>query len=102
MDESAWAKYAGSNETPQPQQPVKSIDDLAIETILGEYGTGAERQKLLGNKYAEVQERVNEYYNRARECIRGDWGNGWNRVNALAGAGYNADIVQRIVNELMS
>ena len=102
MDESAWAKYAGSNETTQPQQPVKSIDDLAIETILGEYGTGAERQKLLGNKYADVQQRVNEYYNRARECIRGDWGNGWNRVNALTGAGYNADIVQRIVNELMS
>lgn len=104
MDADAWHKYAGSNATQptQPQTPEKSIDDLAVETILGEYGTGAERQKLLGDKYAEVQERVNQYYNRARECIRGDWGNGWNRKTALTGAGYNADIVQRIVNELMS
>lgn len=106
MDADAWHKYAGSNTTqPTPQpipQPTKSIDDLAVETILGEYGTGEQRQKMLGDKYAEVQERVNQYYNRARECIRGDWGNGWNRTNALTGAGYNADIVQRIVNELMS
>ena len=88
---------------PEPNpSPTKSIDDLAVETILGEYGTGAERQRLLGSNYNDVQERVNQYYNRARECIRGDWGNGWNRTNALTGAGYNADIVQRIVNEMMS
>ena len=103
MDETAWMKYANATESPEtPQAPQKSIDDLAVETILGEYGTGAERKKLLGDRYQAVQERVNEYYNRARECIRGDWGNGWNRTTALTGAGYNADIVQRIVNELMS
>ncbi len=107
MDAEAWHKYAGSNATQptqptQPQAPEKTIDDLAVETILGEYGTGAERRKLLGNRYDEVQERVNQYYNRARECIRGDWGNGWNRTTALTGAGYNADIVQRIVNEMIS
>ena len=105
MDADAWMKYANSTdnapnvEKPKPQ---KSIDDLACETILGEYGTGAERQKLLGSAYEAVQARVNEYYNRARECIHGDWGNGWNRTTALTGAGYNADIVQRIVNEMLS
>lgn len=112
MDADAWMKYTGApwqdieplpDPKPEPNpEPIKSIDDLAVETILGEYGTGAERQKLLGDKYTEVQERVNQYYNRARECIRGDWGNGWNRMNALTGAGYNADVVQRIVNEMMS
>lgn len=112
MDADAWLKYAGApwqdieplpDPKPEPNpSPTKSIDDLAVETILGEYGTGAERQRLLGSNYNDVQERVNQYYNRARECIRGDWGNGWNRTNALTGAGYNADIVQRIVNEMMS
>lgn len=112
MDADAWLKYAGApwqdidplpDPKPEPNpEPIKSIDDLAVETILGEYGTGADRKKLLGSRYDEVQERVNQYYNRARECIRGDWGNGWNRTNALTGAGYNADVVQRIVNEMMS
>ena len=104
MDAAAWLKYAGAKEQPiQPKpQPKKSIDDLAVETILGEYGTGEQRRKILGDKYDEVQDRVNQYYNRARECIGGDWGNGWNRTNALTGAGYNAEIVQRIVNEMMS
>lgn len=102
MDADAWHKYAGSNIAQPAPKPTKSIDDLAVETILGEYGTGVERQKLLGSNYNDVQERVNQYYNRARECIRGEWGNGWNRTNALTGAGYNADIVQRIVNEMMS
>ena len=102
MDADAWLKYAGAPWQDLIPEPTKSIDDLAVETILGEYGTGAERQKLLGSNYNDVQERVNQYYNRARECIRGDWGNGWNRTNALTGAGYSADIVQRIVNEMMS
>ena len=104
MDSEAWMKYASADSaTPSiPPTVEKSDDNLACETILGEYGTGADRQRLLGARYEAVQSRVNAYYDRARECIRGDWGNGWNRVTALSGAGYNADIVQRIVNELMS
>lgn len=105
MDATAWKKYAGSkSETDKPstpQQPTKTIDDLAVEVILGEYGNGEERKKLLGSKYEKVQKRVNQYYNKARECIEGKWGNSWNRINALNGAGFNADIVQRIVNELL-
>lgn len=107
MDENAWHAYAGSVSTGNPPieenpTPEKSDDELACETILGKYGTGADRQRLLGSRYDAVQSRVNAYYDRARECINGDWGNGWNRITALQGAGYNADVVQHIVNDLMS
>lgn len=106
MDREAWMKYAnpdGSSVQPaQPEQPEKSDDDLACEVILGEYGTGEDRKRALGSRYDAVQARVNAYYDRARECIRGDWGNGWNRQVALNGAGYNAEIVQRLVNDMMN
>lgn len=36
------------------------IDDMAIRTLRGEYGNGAERKKHLGAVYAAVQRRVNE------------------------------------------
>jgi hypothetical protein len=38
----------------------------------------------------------------ARQVIRGDWGNGPTRVAKLTKAGYNADLVQRRVNEILS
>lgn len=38
----------------------KSIDELALEVINGKYGNGSERVKALGDKYKEVQNRVNE------------------------------------------
>lgn len=42
-------------------EPVgKSIDDLARDTINGKYGNGDARKKALGDKYEEVQKRVNE------------------------------------------
>lgn len=41
----------------------KSIDELAREVINGKYGNGSERVKLLGDKYNEVQNRVNEILN---------------------------------------
>lgn len=36
----------------------------------------------------------------AREVIRGDWGNGQDRVNRLTSAGYDYALVQKRVNEL--
>lgn len=36
------------------------IDDLARAVIRGDYGNGSERKRLLGDKYAEVQARVND------------------------------------------
>ena len=76
----------------------KTTEDLAKETIFGEYGTGNDRIRMLGNRFAEVQTRVNQYYNTAEECTRGIWGSGWNRKNALEGAGYDPKIVQFILD----
>lgn len=38
----------------------KTVDELANEVLDGKYGTGAARKKALGDRYAEVQARVNE------------------------------------------
>lgn len=103
MDKEAWMKYAQSTDNPQhedkPKPNGKSIDDLVMETILGEYGNGEDRKRLLGVRYDEVQNRINELYEIAEQVINGDWGNGWNREQALNGAGYPYQIVQRIVND---
>lgn len=37
----------------------------------------------------------------AREVIRGDWGNGQDRINRLRAVGYNPNAVQAKVNQLM-
>lgn len=39
---------------------VKSIDELANEVIQGLWGNGEERKNKLGDRYSEVQQRVNE------------------------------------------
>ena len=102
MDAAAWMKYAGSTEKPTPKPaPQKTTDDLVRETLLGEYGSGDDRKRLLGSRYDEVQNRINELYKVAADVIRGNWGNGWNREQALTGAGYPYDIVQDIVNTLI-
>lgn len=100
MDSNAWMKYANAKDKPKPK-PEKSIDDYAMEVVLGEYGNGEDRKRLLGDKYDAVQNRVNELYEIAEQVINGDWGNGWNREVALNGAGYPYAIVQRIVNDLL-
>lgn len=99
MSREAWSKYAKSPSSAKPAaKPEKTLDDLVLETILGEYGTGKTRKKLLGDKYNDVQKRVNELYDIADEVIDGKWGNGWNREQALSGAGYPYNTVQLIVN----
>lgn len=99
MDKEAWHKYANSDFKHVNE---KSIDDYVLETLLGEYGNNEDRKRMLGDKYDEVQNRINELYKIADEVIDGKWGNGWNRENALKGAGYPYDIVQRIVNEKLA
>ena len=106
MDESAWMKYAQSTDNPQyddkPKPSEKSTDDLVMETLLGEYGNGEDRKRLLGSRYNKVQNRINELYGIADEVIDGKWGNGWNREQALNGAGYPYQIVQKIVNDILA
>ena len=38
----------------------------------------------------------------AKEVIQGKWGNGDDRINRLRAAGYNPDIIQKIVNSILS
>lgn len=103
MDSAAWDKYANSTgNAPNAEKPAKSLDDLVRETLLGEYGNGEDRKRLLGKDYERVQNRINQLYDIADEVIQGNWGNGWNREQALTGAGYPYDIVQKIVNDKLA
>lgn len=96
------------------KEPVKSVDELARDVIAGKYGNGDARKKALGNRYAEVQVRVNEILSGksatpklksidaiAKEVIQGKWGNGATRKSRLTKAGYNYAEVQNKVNQLL-
>lgn len=108
MDCEAWDKYANSSGTPKPQpipQPSKkTVEDVAFEVILGEWGNGMDRVNALRNAgydYTEVQNYVNELYSVAHRVIHGDYGNGQDRIDRLALAGYNPNAVQYIVNDIL-
>lgn len=100
--------------TPSSDISNKSVDELAREVIAGKYGNGDERKNALGSRYSEVQAKVNELLSGnkptttlqpstpsvdiltlVKKTIRGDFGNGQARRNAL---GSNYDEVQRQVN----
>ena len=93
-------------------QPIneKTIDELAREVIAGKYGNGEARKKALGDKYNQVQERVNQLLKQpkksveeiAKEVIAGKWGNGNDRKTRLINAGYNYNEVQNKVNSLLN
>lgn len=109
---------------PAPAAPVttvtsakKSIEEIAKEVLNGNWGNGQERKDRLtaaGYNYSEVQNLVNKLANGetiakpakksiteiAKEVINGDWGNGQERKDRLAAAGYNYAEVQKKVNEL--
>lgn len=104
-------------ETPAtPAAPAKSVEEIAKEVYNGKWGNGQERKDRLaaaGYNYAEVQKLVNQMSKNkkaaaskksideiAKEVINGDWGNGQERKNRLAAAGYNYAEVQKRVNEL--
>lgn len=107
IDKSAWDKYANPSSKPQPKPTPskKTIEDVAYEVILGEWGNGADRKKMLtkaGYNYKEVQEYVNKLYKIANDVIKGKYGNGKIRKEKLRKAGYNYDIIQYIVNKILS
>lgn len=100
---------------PQPQEPSggsMDVDALAMAVINGEYGNGDDRRRILGERYAEVQARVNDILAApeppktvdvlAREVINGDWGNGAERKQRLRDAGHDPIAVQRRVNEMLA
>ena len=106
--------YAATT-TPQPSTK-KSIEEIAKEVYLGEWGNGKERQSALENagyNYQEVQDAVNALVNGsitipsksvqdvAKEVINGQWGNNPDRQKKLEAAGYNYQEVQNAVNSIL-
>lgn len=86
------------------------VDALARRVIAGEFGNGDARKRALGDRYSEVQARVNEILGgggapaididaMARAVIRGDYGNGEERKQRL---GSHYSVVQARVNEMLS
>lgn len=75
----------------------KPIDELAKEVLLGKYGSGNARKKALGNRYQEVQNRVNYICYLTDKVLKGDYGTGEERKKAL---GDNYNIVQWNINRI--
>lgn len=92
----------------------KTVEQIAIEVINGDWGNGVERAARLeaaGYDYAEIQAEVNRILAEsaaektvdeiAVEVIRGMWGYGEERKARLEAAGYDYDEVQKRVNEML-
>lgn len=100
-----------------PQAPVPSrLSDATVadQVIAGAWGNGPERRTKLeqaGYNYDSVQAVVNQKLGIgagaparksdvqvANEVLVGSWGNGQERIDRLNAAGYNAGVIQSIVN----
>ena len=96
--------------------PSKSINEVAKEVINGKWGNGSDRTNRLaaaGYDAKAVQNEVNRILKGnattpsksinevAKEAINGKWGNGSDRTNRLAAAGYDAKAVQNEVNRIL-
>ena len=94
----------------------KSITEVAQEVIQGKWGNGIDRKNKLtsaGYDYNAVQSAVNQLVSNetvvdkksveqiAKEVIQGKWGNGETRKQRLIAAGYDYNVVQQKVNELL-
>lgn len=55
----ARPRYAGASTTASSKPAGKTIDQLVADVLAGKYGSGDDRKKALGSKYAEVQAAVN-------------------------------------------
>ena len=108
-------------ETTAQKSSGKSVDEVAQEVLQGLWGNGQERYNSLesaGYDAQVVQNRVNDLLNGgttsennsassdldtvANEVLQGLWGNGQERYDRLANAGYDAQEVQDRVNSLLN
>jgi len=107
-----------STSTPQTTSR-KSNEEIANEVIGGKWGNGDARKTALTNAgydFSAIQSIVNEKLTGkkeeskptlksidevAKEVIAGQWGNGQDRFNKLAAAGYDGNAVQNRVNEIL-
>jgi len=74
----------------------KTIEQLAIETIDGKYGTGDTREVKLGANYKKVQTLINKCFKLAEETLAGKYGNDETRKKKL---GKNYKLVQHMINK---
>lgn len=98
----------------------KSNEEIAEEVIAGKWGNGDDRKNKLtaaGYDYSAIQSIVNQKLTGKTsntttsnkksidtivdEVIAGKWGNGSDRKTKLEAAGYDYDVVQAKVNELL-
>ena len=105
--------------TPSSNNGNKSNEEIANEVIAGKWGNGDARKSALQNAgydYNTIQSIVNQKLSGktasskpalksinevAREVTEGKWGNGQDRFNRLANAGYDGNEVQNRVNEIL-
>ena len=108
---------AANSATPAPSAPRKSNDVIASEVVAGAWGNGDDRKARLaaaGYDYGTIQAIVNNIVGAAAaqpvpqrlgneqiadQVIAGAWGNGDDRRNRLAGAGYDYAAIQALVNQ---
>ena len=70
----------------------KTLDDICLEIYLGE------KVDIEPFSHDEVEERLAKLVKTAREVNTGIWAKGWNREQALYGAGFEPDIIQVMAN----
>lgn len=75
---------------PNSQAPTKSVDELAREVIEGKYGNGEDRKNALGDRYSEVQARVNEILAPKVNYLSNSSYNGVSIVDALKQIGVDS------------
>lgn len=113
----SWNKLAGKVKKTSASTTVKkNVNTLAKEVLAGKWGNGTDRKNRLtkaGYDYNKVQAAVNKLVKAsqmtqdkiinavAHEVIVGRWGNGQERIDRLKAAGYNVDVIQSRVNEIL-
>lgn len=110
-------KKAAASAPKKAASAKKSTATIVNEVLAGKWGNGTDRYNRLkkaGYNPDTIQNAVNKKYSGgaskpakksndviAREVIAGKWGNGNARFNALRKAGYDPNVIQRRVNQLL-
>ena len=112
-------KINGQESSTTENTSKKSNEEIANEVIAGKWGNGADRKTALTNAgydFSTIQSIVNAKLSGnstnskpnlksvdevAKEVIAGKWGNGQDRFNKLAAAGYDGNAIQNRVNEIL-
>ena len=70
-----------------------------IETL---FGTGGKSFEDWSKSYEKSSDMMEDYIETARKVINGDFGTGDKRIDLLSAAGYNPEVIQQMVNNLVN